>query len=150
MVEMMPDDGSGEKRMHVFSIGDTNFEVDVATSRISLAAHANGMREINIRIEADDEVFMRLTEDDDAPWSWALYPPSFLLQGLLVAGTEAAPVQMLAVDADDCECSLYMMEYRDVADLCLVELSAQRLVMTGKVDFFGKSLPFAIDMPRAS
>jgi len=138
--------------MTVFRIGDTNFEVDVAKSRISLAPRADGMREINIRIEADDEVFMRLTEDDDAPWSWALYPPAFLLQGLLVAGTDDAPVQMLAVDAGntDCESALYMMEYRDVADLRLVELSAQRLAITGKGEFFGKSLPFAIDMPRIS
>lgn len=138
--------------MTVFRIGDTNFEVDVAKSRISLAPRADGMREINLRIEADDEVFMRLTEDDDAPWSWALYPPSFLLQGLLVAGTDASPLHGLAVDASctDCECSLYMMEYHDVADLRLVELSAQRLAMTGKVEFDGKSLPFAIDMPRAA
>ena len=138
--------------MNVFSIGDTNFEVDVAKSRVSLVAHANGMQEINIRIEADDEVFMRLTEDDDAPWSWALYPPSFSLHGLLVAGTDTAPQHGLVVDAGstDCECSLYMMEYRDVADLCLVELSAQRLTLTGKVDFFGESLPFAIDLPRTA
>lgn len=136
--------------MHVFSIGDSNFEVDVAKSRISLEEHADGMREINIRIEADDEVFMRLTEDEDAPWSWALYPPSFILQGLLVAGAEAAPLHGLAVDADAVECSLYMMEYRDVADVRLVELSPQRLAMTGKVDFFGESLPFAIDLPLAA
>ncbi|KAB8066724.1 hypothetical protein [Janthinobacterium violaceinigrum] len=136
--------------MYVFSIGDTNFAVDAAKSRISVAALANGMREINITVEADDEEFMRLTEDDDAPWSWALYPPSFSLHGLLVAGMDAAPVHMLAVDADAVECSLYMMEYRDVADLCLVELSAQRLTLTGKVDFFGESLPFAIDLPRAA
>jgi len=136
--------------MNVFSIGDTNFAVDVAKSRISLVAHANGMQEINIKIEADDEVFMRLTEDDDAPWSWALYPPSFILRGLLVAGADAAPVHMLAVDASstDGECSLYMMEYRDVAELRLVELSAQRLAISGKVDFFGNSLPFSIDMAR--
>ncbi|PJJ17997.1 hypothetical protein CLU90_1178 [Janthinobacterium sp. 67] len=138
--------------MHVFSIGDTNFEVDVAKSRISVSAQADGMWEVNIRIEADDDVFMRLTEDDDAPWSWALYPPSFSLQGLRVAGADAAPVRMLAVDAGNphCESALYMMEYRDVADLRLVELSAQRLAVTGKVDFFGKSLPFAIDMPSVA
>lgn len=138
--------------MHVFSIGDTNFEVDVAKSRINVSAHADGMREINIKIEADDDVFLRLTQDDEAPWSWALYPPSFSLQGLLVAGTEAAPVQLLAIDAGntDCESALYMMQYRDVAELCLVELSAQRLVLTGKVDFDGESLPFAIDMLRAT
>ena len=138
--------------MHIFSIGGTNFEVDVAKSRISLAIHADGMREINIRIEADDEVFMRLTEDDDAPWSWALYPPSFLLQGLLVAGPDAAPVHMIAVDAGNtqCESALYMMEYHDVSDLRLVELSAQRLAVTGKVDFDGKSLPFSIDMRRVA
>ncbi|MGK5004721.1 hypothetical protein [Janthinobacterium sp. LB2P70] len=138
--------------MHVFSIGDTNFDVDVAKSRVSLEARGDGMREVNIKIEADDDVFMQLTEDDDAPWSWALYPPSFSLLGLLVAGADAAPVHRLAVDADDvqCESALYMMEYRDVADICLVELSAQRLAITGRVDFFGKSLPFAIDMPRTN
>ncbi|PHV17749.1 hypothetical protein GQ37_004685 [Janthinobacterium sp. BJB1] len=138
--------------MHVFSIGDTNFAVDAAKSRISVSARADGMLEINIRIEADDDEFMRLTEDEDAPWSWALYPPTFLLQGLLVAGTDTAPLHGLAVDAGntDCECSLYMMEYRDVADLRLVELSAQRLAVTGKVGFDGKDLPFAIDMRRAA
>lgn len=138
--------------MQIFSIGDTNFDVDAVKSRISVTAGADGMREINIRIEADDEVFLRLTEDEDAPWSWALYPPSFILQGLLLAGTDGAPVQMLAVDASktDCECSLYMMDYHDVSDLRLVELSAQRLALTGKVDFDGKDLPFAIDMRRAA
>ena len=138
--------------MQIFSIGDTNFEVDVAKSRISVSAQADGMREVNIKIEADDDVFMQLTEDDDAPWSWALYPPSFILQGLLLAGTDGAPVQMLAVDASktDCECSLYMMDYHDVSALRLVELSAQRLALTGKVDFDGKDLPFAIDMRRAA
>lgn len=138
--------------MHVFSIGDTNFTVDAAKSSISVAALANGMREINITVEADDEEFMRLTEDDDAPWSWALYPPSFSLHGLLVAGTAAAPLHGLAVDASstDCECSLYMMEYRDVVDLCLVELSVHRLALTGKVDFFGDSLPFVIDLARTA
>lgn len=138
--------------MHVFSIGDTNFTVDAAKSSISVAALANGMREINITVEADDEEFMRLTEDDDAPWSWALYPPSFSLHGLLVAGTAAAPLHGLAVDASstDCECSLYMMEYRDVVDLCLVELPVHRLALTGKVDFFGDSLPFVIDLARAA
>lgn len=136
--------------MQIFSIGDTNFDVDVAKSRISVAACADGMREINIRIDADDEAFLRLTEDEDAPWSWALYPPSFILQGLLLAGTDGAPVQMLAVDASnaDCECSLYVMDYHDVSDLRLVELSAQRLALTGKVDIDGKDLPFAIDMRR--
>lgn len=69
-----------------------------------------------------------------------------------MAGTDGAPVQMLAVDAGntDCESALYMMEYRNVADLRLMELSAQRLAVTGKVDFDGESLPFAIDMRRAA
>ena len=70
--------------MTVFSIGDTNFDVDFAKSSISLEEDGTGMVELNIDIHGDDDEFMRLTEPDDAEWSWALYPPAFFLHGLRI------------------------------------------------------------------
>ena len=136
--------------MTVFSIGDTNFEVDVAKSSISLEAHGRGMLEINIDIHGGDDVFMRLTEPDDAEWSWALYPPAFFLHGLRIPeGQEATlAIGMLDTHPDVEESGIYMMEYGDVSAVNIVELSARRLLLTGMVDLCGKRLPFHIDMLR--
>ncbi|STR28028.1 Uncharacterised protein [Janthinobacterium lividum] len=136
--------------MTVFSIGDTNFEVDVAKSSIGLEVHGRGMLEINIDIHGDDDVFMRLTEPDDAEWSWALYPPVFFLHGLRIPeGQEATlAIGMLDTHPDAEESGIYMMEYGEVSAVNIVELSAGRLLVTGMVDLCGKRLPFHIDMPR--
>lgn len=137
--------------MTVFSIGGTNFEVDVAKSGIRLEGDGSGLLELNIDIHGDDDVFMRLTEEDDAEWAWALYPPAFFLHGLRVqAGPQgeftAGP---LDTESDAEESGIYMMEYGDVSAVHVVELSARRLAMSGMVDLCGQRLPFHIDMPRA-
>ncbi len=137
--------------MTVFSIGDTNFDVDFAKSSISLEEDGTGMVELNIDIHGDDDVFMRLTEPDDAEWSWALYPPAFFLHGLRIpegqGGTFA--IGMLDTHPEAEESGMYMMEYGDVSAVNIIELSARRLLVSGMVDLCGKRLPFHIDMPRA-
>ena len=137
--------------MTVFSIGDTNFDVDIAKSSISLEEDGTGMVELNIDIHGDDDVFMRLTEPDDAQWSWALYPPAFFLHGLRIpegqGGTFA--IGMLDTHPEAEESGMYMMEYGDVSAVNIIELSARRLLVSGMVDLCGKRLPFHIDMPRA-
>jgi hypothetical protein len=137
--------------MTVFTIGDTNFEVDVAKSSISLEEDGTGMVELNIDIHGDDDVFMRLTEPDDAEWSWALYPPAFFLHGLRIPeGQEGAfAIGMLDTHPEAEESGIYMMEYGDVSAVNIIELSARRLLVSGMVDLCGKRLPFHIDMPRA-
>jgi hypothetical protein len=136
--------------MTVFSIGNTNFEVDVAKSNISLEAHGSGMLELNIDIHGDDEVFMRLTEPEDAEWSWALYPPAFFLHGLRIPEGQggAFAIGMLDMHPEAEESGIYMMEYGDVSAVNIIELSADRLAVSGMVDLCGKRLPFHIDMPR--
>ena len=42
--------------MTVFSIGDTNFDVDIAKSSISLEEDGTGMVELNIDIHGDDDL----------------------------------------------------------------------------------------------
>ncbi|MFA6070444.1 MAG: hypothetical protein WC810_17815 [Janthinobacterium sp.] len=137
--------------MTVFSIGDTNFDVDIAKSSISLEEDGTGMVELNIDIHGDDDVFMRLTEPDDAQWSWALYPPAFFLHGLRIpegqGGTFA--LGMLDTHPEAEESGMYMMEYGDLSAVNIIELSARRLLVSGMVDLCGKRLPFHIDMPRA-
>ena len=136
--------------MTVFSIGDTNFEVDFAKSSIRLEEDGTGMVELNIDIHGDDDVFMRLTEPDDAQWSWALYPPAFFLHGLRIPqGQEGAfAIGMLDTHPEAEESGMYMMEYGDVSAVNIIELSARRLLVSGMVDLCGKRLPFHIDMPR--
>ncbi|MCM2564627.1 MULTISPECIES: hypothetical protein [Janthinobacterium] len=136
--------------MTVFSIGNTNFEVNVAKSNISLEAHGSGMLELNIDIHGDDEVFMRLTEPEDAEWSWALYPPAFFLHGLRIPEGQggAFSIGMLDMHPEAEESGIYMMEYGDVSAVNIIELSADRLAVSGMVDLCSKRLPFHIDMPR--
>ena len=136
--------------MTVFSIGDTNFDVDIAKSSISLEEDGTGMVELNIDIHGDDDVFMRLTEPEDAEWSWALYPPAFFLHGLRIPQGQggALAIGMLDTHPEAEESGIYMMEYGDVSAVNIFELSARRLLVSGMVDLCGKRLPFHIDMPR--
>lgn len=136
--------------MTVFSIGDTNFDVDIAKSSISLEEDGTGMVELNIDIHGDDDEFMRLTEPDDAEWSWALYPPAFFLHGLRIPQGQggAFAIGMLDTHPEAEESGIYMMEYGDVSAVNIIELSARRLLVSGMVDLCGKRLPFHIDMPR--
>lgn len=136
--------------MTVFSIGDTNFDVDFTKSSIRLEEDGTGMVELNIDIHGDDDVFMRLTEPDDAEWSWALYPPAFFLHGLRMPQGQggAFAIGMLDTHPEAEESGIYMMEYGDVSAVNIIELSARRLLVSGMVDLCGKRLPFHIDMPR--
>lgn len=136
--------------MTVFSIGDTNFDVDFTKSSIRLEEDGTGMVELNIDIHGDDDVFMRLTEPDDAQWSWALYPPAFFLHGLRMPQGQggAFAIGMLDTHPEAEESGIYMMEYGDVSAVNIIELSARRLLVSGMVDLCGKRLPFHIDMPR--
>ena len=136
--------------MTVFSIGDTNFDVDFTKSSIRLEEDGTGMVELNIDIHGDDDVFMRLTEPDDAEWSWALYPPAFFLHGLRIPEGQggAFAIGMLDTHPEAEESGIYMMEYGDVSAVNIIELSARRLLVSGMVDLCGKRLPFHIDMPR--
>ncbi|WP_219134305.1 hypothetical protein [Janthinobacterium sp. UMAB-60] len=137
--------------MTVFSIGDTNFEVDVAKSSISLKEDGTGMVELIIDIHGNDDVFMCLIEPDDAEWSWALYPPAFFLHGLRIPQGQggAFSIGMLDAHPEVEESGMYMMEHGDVSAVNIIELSARRLLVSGMVDLCGKRLPFHIDMPRA-
>ena len=141
--------------MGIFSIGGTNFAVDVAKSRIRLEALGDGMLEIDIDIHGDDDVFMRLMEEDeeedDGEWSWALYPPVFFLHGLRVAqGQPGAAVSgPLGTQCDAAESGIYMMEYGDVSLIDIGELSPRRLAIAGVVTLYGRQLPFQIDMARS-
>lgn len=136
--------------MTVFSIGDTNFDVDFTKSSIGLEEDGTGMVELNIDIHGDDDEFMRLTEPDDAEWSWALYPPAFFLHGLRIPQGQggAFAIGMLDTHPEAEESGIYMMEYGDVSAVNIIELSARRLLVSGMVDLCGKRLPFHIDMPR--
>lgn len=141
--------------MRVFSIGSTDFGVDGTKSRIRLDVQGDGMLEVHVDIHGDEAVFERLADVEDGEWSWALYPPVFFLHGLRVAqgqagaGAGGRPGQQPGAADDAAESGIYMMQYRDIAALDIIELSARRLAMSGLVDFHGRQLPFQIDISRS-
>ena len=136
--------------MNIFSIGKTNFEIDFSKSKIDFDVQDNVARKLSINIHGSKDIFMRLSEPDDAEWSWALYPPSFFLRGVVVKDIEQSEVKSCDIgdNIEDLELGIYMMEYSDLSEVKILELSTKRLVISGKVDFWGESLPFEIDMLR--
>ena len=144
--------------MSVFSIGGTDFAVDGSKSRIRLEAVGNGMLELDADIHGDAAVFADLTDEEDGEWSWALYPPVFFLHGLRVAqgrpvpdgSAGGTPAPQAGAADDAAESGIYMMQYRDIAALDIIELSARRLALSGLVDFHGRQLPFHIDISRSA
>ena len=134
--------------MASFIIGDTNFQVDLAKSAISWHTGADAKRELNIDIFGKEDTFDSLSEPEDSPWSWALYPPAFFLHGFPIPEQQKEATQFWCFDAasEEYELGIYMMEYRDLSDLRM-ELSSERFAISGNVEFFGKVVQFSIDMP---
>jgi hypothetical protein len=138
--------------MRIFSIGEINFGVDLDKSKLALNTRADGKRELNADIYGDAGVFRQLSGQEDVDWSWALYPPVFFLHGFVVTDDEdgAAP-ETLRFEAapTEYEIAIYMMEYSDLSDVCIVELSKERFEIQGNVDLLGNTLPFKIVIPLA-
>lgn len=138
--------------MNIFSIGDSDFGVDLGKSKVRLDTRADGKRELNADVYGDTIVFRQLSEQQDADWSWALYPPVFFLHGFVVPNDQggAAP-QTWNFEAvpTEYEIGIYMMEYSDLSDVCIVELSEKRFEIQGNVNLLGNALPFKIAIRRA-
>lgn len=67
--------------MNSFKIGETEF--GIGNVEFSLEDEV-----LNLEITGDEEIFEKLTEDDDSKWSWALYEPQIYFQDIPFEGKE--------------------------------------------------------------
>lgn len=92
----------------MFKIEDSDFEIDKSF-------HFNFESGIlTMDVSGNQSVFHTLTEDESHPFSWALYPPRFYINGLpLPSNTDINDFEYMITedDMDDYEIDLYMMEY---------------------------------------
>ncbi len=89
--------------MNVFKIGDTDFGI----GKVSFSVK-NDL--LDLDITGSDDVFDKLTEDENSEWSWALYPPRLYLRGVPFKGNELVIDEELLNKYD---ITLYMMEHND-------------------------------------
>lgn len=86
-----------------FGIGKIDLKIDRKKGVLSLT------------LNGDEDLFDALSEDEDGPWSWALYPPKLYFHELPFDPDEKTI--RLRIDEellDECDIALYLMEHNDV------------------------------------
>jgi|GEM_PF-373395 hypothetical protein len=129
----------------LFSIGPTEFFVDLEKSQFSLTRQSDGSSKLGIDIFGSRDVFGALSSQDDSDWSWALYPPEFYIHDFpLTPDAFAADGSLFIAAREDHEIGLYMMEHCEVMNLHIKMESATKISIDGQVELWGKAMPFAI------
>lgn len=86
-----------------FGIGKIDFKIDRKKGLLSLT------------LPGDQDLFDKLSENEDGPWGWALYPPKLYFHELPFDPDEKTI--RLRIDEellDSCDIALYLMEHNDV------------------------------------
>jgi hypothetical protein len=133
-----------------FLLGDTEFGLDRSNLKLSFLANGSGQVEVTISLSGDETTFQPLSDDEDGPWSWALYPPVFHLAAFRMSqelAVAALPIK-IPERAADFEMALYMMEYCEMRNVVLQRLE-DGLLVEGLVDVFGEEKPLRIQVARA-
>lgn len=134
--------------MSAFTIGATDFGVDIEASRLEITKGDDALS-LTVEIVGDQTTFDRVVADEDA-WPWALYPPRFYLRDLPISAEVASSQVALSVaNADDYETALYMMEHNTVRDLTIKFLSSSKIQIDGFVDLLGDKKAFRIQYEGA-
>lgn len=122
--------------MNSFKIGDTEFGI----GNIQFAIEDNLL---SLEITGSEDVFDELTENDDAEWGWALYPPKIFFRDVPYVDKD------IVVDEDSLDqydIALYMMEHNDFTGT--IKVSAYNIDICGQVDINGDILSVAISVDR--
>ncbi|MDP9918957.1 hypothetical protein J2W24_004626 [Variovorax boronicumulans] len=133
-----------------FLLGDTEFGIDRSKLKLSFLSDGGGRVEVNISISGDEGAFEHLTNDEDGPWSWALYPPVFHLAAFRISQELAVAALPITIPerAPDFEIALYMMEYCEIRDVVLQRVE-EGLLIQGRVDVFGEEKPLRLQVANA-
>jgi hypothetical protein len=120
-----------------FGIGKIDFEIDRKKSIIT-----------ELVISGDEDVFEKLSEDEDGEWSWALYAPEIYLRGIPFKETNGTI--SFTVDEDflgEHEAALYMMEHGDF--FAEVNINNKVVKIKGRADIMGDEMDLEIEAAYA-
>lgn len=122
--------------MNSFKIGDTEFGIcDVQLSV------EDGL--INLEITGSEDIFNKLTENDECKWNWALYPPKIYFRNVPYEN------KAIIVDEeflDEYDIALYMMEHNDFTGT--IEITNKTIQINGQADIMGEISAVSINVER--
>jgi len=135
----------------MFKIDNTDFQIDVRKSRFKLRLSKAGTATIDADIYGDKSRYETITEDDDSPWSWTLYPPHFYIHGFparlaRTAGKASATIK--AADLDEHEAAIYLIEHNDIDDVTIT-VDATTFRARGTVFLSGRPHAFSIKFTKS-
>jgi len=134
----------------MFKIDDTDFKIDRKRSRVKLRFAEDGSATIDADIYGDKSQYEAITEDDNSPWSWTLYPPHFYLHDYPanIGKVEGMATAMITVDdLDEHEAAIYLIEHNDIDDV-IVTIADGGLSAKGTVFLSGRPHSFSIKYTR--
>jgi hypothetical protein len=124
-----------------FVLDGTDFGVDSEKSFCSVEAGGDGTATIDLRVAGDQDVYNKLTADEESPWSWTLYPPELQIwQRADLAARGEFDHEYGEEQEDESEVSLYLMEHHFPLRLRVqVAVDGSSVKATGVVDFMGRA-----------
>lgn len=124
-----------------FVLDGTDFGVDAEKSFCSVEAQGDGKATIDLRVVGDPDVYDKLTEDEESPWFWTLYPPELQVwQRADLSGRSEFDHEYGEEQEDESEVSLYLMEHHFPLRLRVqAAADGSSVKATGVVDFRGRA-----------
>lgn len=92
-----------------FKLDGFDFGIDL--DRSSFKIDGNSLQFV---INGNTEIFEAVFNDEEAPWSWSLYPPTFYIRGLEIFNLKDSlcfDYEITEDDIDEYEIDFFMMEY---------------------------------------
>jgi hypothetical protein len=104
----------------MFKVNGTDFRINTRKSRFKVRISKAGEATIDADIYGDKARYEKITEDEDSPRSWTLYPPHFYMHSFpakvsRVAGRFRAKITV--DNLDEYEVAIYLIEHNDVDDV---------------------------------
>lgn len=134
----------------MFKINDTDFKIDRKRSRVKLRVAKDGSATIDADIYGDKSQYEAITEDENSPWSWTLYPPHFYLHDYPAKIGKAkgeAHAKITVDDLDEHEAAIYLIEHNDI-DAVTVSVVDGELSAKGTVFLSGRPHSFSIKLTK--
>lgn len=128
--------------MDSFKIGEDEFGVQSVNYQIE-----NDI--VFLEIYGDDEIYEKLTAEDESMWGWTLNSPNFYFRGFKCSENEVE-IELNDSILDYCDMALYMMEHNDITGKFSIKDGIISVI--GEVDIMGNiyKLEIVASMPTVT